>query len=307
MISCCIFSKNRPMQLDACLRSMKKNAPYITDINVLYTFYDVIAKYKDGDLHTEWTGFHDGYEIVKKEHPDVKFIQEGEELALDGDRLGWKNRILSLVEGFNKYFMWGTDDSLFYRYQEISPAMLDFVFTKQRAKSLNLRIGKNIKWQNHWHSERVPEFEHLINGEWQDIVTWDSSNISVQNDVGRLWQNDASIMPRDEYLEKLLEEDHWYKGKGCRGLDNVAQSGGIFNPRIGACFTHSVYLNFPVNLVHVLDNGRLYADNWGKFIKQDIYSLNEKFLQGKRIDWESIDVSNVDCGRMEVEYTYVDA
>jgi len=285
MISLCCFSKNRPMQLRAFLESCIENAPYISDITVLYTYDD--------------NRFIPGYEKLKTEFRRVYFIEEKCK-----DREEWRNLIITLVSSFGDYFLWSTDDSLFYRKVDLTSDMLDWAFNKQKAKSINLRIGQNIKWQNHWHSERTPD----IPVQWIDgrgLMTWDSSNISVQNDVGRLWQNDASIMPRDEYLNRLCQETHWHQGRGCRGLDNVAQSGSIFNPRIGCCFVESVYLNFPVNLVHVLDDGRLYADNWGRFIQQDIFSLQDKFDQGYKIDWKAIDFSNVDCGRKEVEYTFI--
>ncbi len=288
MISLCVFSKNRPMQLDAFLKSLFHNAKYINDVYVLYTYDE--------------EKFEEGYDIVSKTHANVKFIQEGE-------RYWWKNQILELVSGFQPYFLWATDDSIFYRYTNITQETLRCVFEEYGAKSLNLRVGLNIKWQNHWHTQLTPEIpvsDTIVLGteRYSDIIIWDATNMSVQNDIGRVWQNDASIMPRDEYLERLEIETEWWKGKGCRALDNVAQSGNIFNPRIAASFKQSSYLNIPVNLVHLLDDGRLYADNWGKFIQQDIHSLYERFMNGERIDWQSINTEGVDCGRKEVKYTY---
>lgn len=281
MVSACIFSKNRPMQLDACLKSLFHNAKYITDVNVLYTYDD--------------EKFEEAYETVKKTHANVTFIKETE-------RHLWKNQILELVSNFQEYFLWGTDDSIFYRPVELTQEKLDWAFKDQGAKSLNLRVGLNIVWQNHWHTQKTPKI--VVKDKFEDIITWDALSMGVQNDIGRVWQNDASIMPRDEYLERLNVEDGWWKGKGCRALDNVAQSGNIFNPRIAAAFENSVYLNIPVNLVHLLDDGRLYADNWGKHVRQDIHMLHDRFMDGQRIDWKAIDVSNIDCGRKEVEYTY---
>lgn len=273
------------MQLRACLESIIENAKYITDINVLYTYDD--QKFKNG------------YEWLKTEFSNIKFIEEK-----CYNRNDWKNLIIDLVGSFKNYFMWGTDDSLFYRKVDINENKLWWVFKDQKAKSLNLRVGLNIIWQNHWHSERCPIIP--VKDRLDDIITWDSSNISVQNDIGRLWQNDASIMPRDEYLERLLIEDGWYQGLGCRELDGVAQSGNIFNPRIGAAFDKSVYVNIPVNLVHLLNDGRLYADNWGIFIQQDIHTLQRLFDNNKKINWKAIDFSNLDCGRKEVQYEFIE-
>lgn len=283
MISLAVFSKNRPMQLHAFLESLD-NAPYITDYTVIYTY--------DNDV------FKSGYEELIKSHHNVRFIKE------EDNREWWKETILSVVEGFNEYFCWATDDSLFYHKAELTDEKLNWVFNQKGAVSLNLRVGENIKWQNHWYAEKTPEIEVL--DRFEDLMIWDAEPLGTQNDFGRVWQNDASIMPRDLYLERLLKEDHWYKGKGCRGLDNVAQSGNIFSPRIASSFSRSVYVNIPVNLVHLLDDGRLYADNYGRFIKQDIFELQEKFDHGLRIDWESVNFSDLDCGRKELMYVFKD-
>lgn len=275
------FSKNRPLQLQAFLESLK-NAPYITDVTVLYTY--------DNDM------FEQAYLDLDDWHNNVRFIKEEE------GRDWWKATILSLVEGFNEYFCWATDDSLFYRKVELTQEKLDWAFKEKGALSLNLRVGENIKWQNHWYAEKTPEIEIL--DRFEDLMIWDAEPLGTQNDFGRVLQNDCSIMSRELYLSRLKVEDHWYKGKGCRGLDNVAQSGNIFSPRIASSFDQSVYVNIPVNLVHLLDDGRLYADNYGRFIKQDIFDLQEKFDEGLRIDWEAIDFTGLDCGRKEVIYTY---
>ncbi len=282
MISLCCFSKNRPMQLDAFLKSLV-NAPYITDTVVLYTYDD--------------DKFEQGYNKVAGWHENVQFIKEHE------DRGEWKNTILRLVESFKDYFCWATDDSIFFKHSELLLEKLNWVFKEKEALALNLRMGLNIKWQNHWYGERSLDID--IMDQYEDIVLWDASKYSVETDIGRVWQNDASIMPRDKYLQRLKAENHWYKGRGCRGLDNVGQSGRIFDPCLMAAFEHSVYLNIPVNLVHLLDSGRLYADNWGRFIKQDVSDLQNKFNEGLRIDWRKIDVSELECGRREAVYEFI--
>lgn len=277
------------MQLHAFLESLK-NAPYITDSVVLFTYDD--------------DRFKSGYQEVMRKFNKVVFIKEQE------GRDWWKETILTLIGGAKEYFCWATDDSLFYRRHGISEYKLEWAFKEQNAVSLNLRVGANIKWQNHWYAEKTPDIEILDTlvddscGGADDVIVWDAEPLGTQNDFGRVWQNDASIMLRDAYLERLLIEDHWYKGRGCRGLDNVAQSGNIFSPRIAASLHRSVYVNIPVNLVHLLDDGRLYADNFGRFIKQDIFDLQDKFNKGLRIDWERIDFSELDCGRKEVVYDY---
>lgn len=278
MISLCVFSKNRPMQLCAFLESLKSNTTNITDVRVLY-----LATNQD---------FEYGYSILQKDYPDVKFIPE--------TRI--TDQVLELVSSFHEYFLWATDDSLFIKPCDISKDKLDWIFKDKKALALNLRMGLNIRWQNHWHSDTSDPINVL--DKYKDIVLWDAEQYNVNTDVGRVWQNDASIMPRDMYLERLHIESDWKQHVGCRGLDNVGGCGRVFSPCLVTAFEHSIYLNLPLNLVHYLDDGRLYADNWGRFVQYSTDLLNTLFLMGQRIDWQKIDTGLIDCGRMEPQLTF---
>lgn len=271
MISLCVFSKNRAMQLDAFLKSLV-NAPYITDVQVLYNFSD--------------DKFKQAYDILKTEHPNIKFDVDND-IPL---------QVINFVQNAQEFFLLATDDSLFYRPATLTQDKIDWVFKEKGALALNLRMGLNIKWQNHWKSE--PSAPIIVEDTYQDIILWDAAQYHKDTDVGRVWQNDASIMPRDMYLKHLLSETDWKQS--IRSLDNLANSGRVFNPCKMAAFDTSVYLNIPVNLVHPLADGTLYADNWGKFHKYDVHFLNGQFLNGQRVDWERFETQDLDCGRREM-------
>jgi hypothetical protein len=279
-ISLCVFSKNRALQLDAFLKSLV-NAPYVDQVRVLYT--------------TDNGNFETGYEILKGEYPHIQFIREC-------GFQDFNDKVIEVVDTSHEYFTWATDDSIFYRQVDLTQEKLDWVFKENTALALNLRMGLNIKWQNHWKSDRSDEIQ--VEKTFDDIVIWNADNYSVNTDVGRVWQNDASIMPRDLYLSRLRCEDGWKVNKS-RSLDGLASCGRIFQPCQMAAFRESVYLNIPVTLIHALDDGRVYADNWGHYVRYDLNNLNELFLLGGRIDWEAIDSSNLDCGRREVKYEFL--
>lgn len=279
-VSLCVFSKNRALQLDAFLKSLV-NAPYVSQVRVLYT-YDNPA-------------FELGYEVLQHEWPDVEFIKEMTNSEFD-------EKVIEIVNTSNEYFMWATDDSIFFKKVDLSEEKLQWVFKKKGALALNLRMGLNIKWQNHWKSDRSDEI--MVEDKFEDIVLWDATRYSVNTDVGRVWQNDASIMPRDLYLSRLRCESNWRVNKS-RSLDGLASCGRIFQPCKMAAFEHSVYLNIPVTLVHLLDDGRLYADNWGHYVSYSVENLNDVFLAGGRIDWEAIDTTELDCGRREIKYKFL--
>lgn len=284
MISLCVHSKNRPLQLDLFLQSVERNAPYVSDVHVLY-FAD--------------EPFRLGYEVLAERWPSVKFHLE----------TAFVDQTLELVEGFNPYFLWSTDDSVFIRELEITEDDLRLLFGIDQVRALNLRMGENIQWQNHWFQTESRKLD--ITGRFHNkFITWNALDHPHDCDPGRVWQNDASIMPRDSYLARLKEESGWRHNK-CRSLDTLAQSGRIMKDKNGevrmAAPNNSVYLNVPVNLVHYLDDGRLYADNWGKFRRYDILSLQQKFDEGLRIDLDHVinQCEDLTCGRKEVEYKFV--
>ena len=68
MITSIIFSKNRPLQLDLCLNSIKQNFPQSTQ-NIV--------------LHNNSVEFGKAHLDIKKEHSDVEFWQQTESLFCD--------------------------------------------------------------------------------------------------------------------------------------------------------------------------------------------------------------------------------
>jgi len=267
------------MQLDLCLRSIAQNAPYFTDVKVLY-----LAEGK----------FKEGYKIVKEEHPNVTFLPED---------IDFPQQIWDIVSNNQQYFAWGTDDSLICTKVDLNADKLRWVFDVQNCVSIVMRVGENMKQQDHFQNN--PSTPGPIIGRYEDMIVWDVLQCNEQYDIGRPWQNDCSIMPRDQYLARLEYETYWREHKS-KSLDYVGSSGRCFNPCKAAAFKDIVYLNNPVNLVHLSEDGKTLADfgNWGRQIRYDTTTLNELFLMGKRINLDALNLENVDCPRREMAYTF---
>ena len=88
MISALIFSKNRALQLDLLLNSIKKNFKQCSEISVLYTTTDKHKK---------------SYEILQKEHGGIKFVEQKD----------FYNDICDITKNFkNQSVVMFTDDDI---------------------------------------------------------------------------------------------------------------------------------------------------------------------------------------------------
>lgn len=117
-----LFSKDRPLQLDATLRSF---ALHVQDreqcnISVLYT--------------TTNEAFHQLYERLRDEHPDVTFIKE----AI------FKNDLLRLLRG-RTYILFLVDDALFVRDFSLAE-VVNALEANSAAIGFSLRLGRNTTY-----------------------------------------------------------------------------------------------------------------------------------------------------------------
>ena len=114
-----IFSKSRPLQLEACLHSLYSNCLDLDQIQVA-----VLAK-------TE--GFYtDAYDRVMRDYPDVVFIREAD---FHTDLCHW-------MKGAD-YGLFVVDDCLFYRPFRVMEAV-NLLAANASVIAFSLRLGKNI-------------------------------------------------------------------------------------------------------------------------------------------------------------------
>ena len=129
MITSIIFSRNRPLQLDLCLNSIKKNFPQSTQ-NIV--------------IHKNSVEFGKAHLQLKKEHPDVEFWQQGENIFLDLDD--------AVCESKNDYICFFVDDCIVYN--DISHILqnkytIDRIFNMEQVTCFSLRLGLNICERSH--------------------------------------------------------------------------------------------------------------------------------------------------------------
>jgi len=115
-----IFSKNRSLQLDLCIKTLKRNCKDIQNINVLYSC--------DSARHQL------SYNTLEKEHPDIIFHNEQ----------NFKKDVLSLLKD-TKNVMFVCDDCIFTN--KFSLKEIDELLEKHsKAIGFSLRLGTNTQY-----------------------------------------------------------------------------------------------------------------------------------------------------------------
>jgi len=133
-IATIIFSCDRPMQLNLCLRSLYENLDEYSDIHVLYT-------YSNDD-------FKKAYETEEKKHKFVEFRREND----------FKSDLLQLIHD-KMYVLFVVDDCIFtndFSVNEIEKLLEE----RDDIIGFSLRLGLNTKYcypEN--KSQEIPEYE----------------------------------------------------------------------------------------------------------------------------------------------------
>lgn len=112
-VNCVVFSKNRAMQLEACLRSIERFAPYSGPVIVVYKATS--------------PEFREGYRL----------LVTGERVRLAPQSDDFRRDVLEAVDAGFEYTVFHTDDDVFFRRPPAQPIM------DSRFAAFSLRLGEN--------------------------------------------------------------------------------------------------------------------------------------------------------------------
>ena len=225
MVNCVIFSKDRPMQLDATLRSIKINAQ---------GFFDSIKV-----IFKPTNEFEIGYDIVKMEHPDVFFIREQ----------NFREDVDFMLRGDFTCFL--LDDDIIFRKILFRKEILN-LFSDPALSCFSFRLGLNI---DYCYSRNEPNVlssfqdrEEFIRWEWRK-EQWDfgypislTSHLFRTKDLKR-WTNGLDFKNPNEYEDRLQAR-----------LNEV--------PPIMMAYKKSRILGVPINLVNETHHNRHGLSNF---------------------------------------------
>jgi hypothetical protein len=109
---CVVFSKDRAMQLDACLRSIEQYAPYPREIAVIYT--------------ASTPAFEEAYKRIEPSDR-VRLVREGD----------FQSDVLRELATAGEHVVFQTDDDVFFRRPSAAP------FVPDGYAAFSLRLGRN--------------------------------------------------------------------------------------------------------------------------------------------------------------------
>jgi hypothetical protein len=115
-VNCIVFSKDRAMQLEACLTSIRKHAPYFGPIVVIY--------------QATTTDFMNGYELLNIK-PNVRLLAQTNDLRVS---------VMDALDERKRYTVFHTDDDVFFRRPDAVP-LLPAGFA-----AFSLRLGENTTY-----------------------------------------------------------------------------------------------------------------------------------------------------------------
>ena len=299
MFTLTVFSKDRALQLDLTLNSVKENLPFFDNIVVLYNISS--------------PSFHKGYEILMKQHPDVKFIRQKGSI--------FKNMSSIIDDCGTEYFCMCTDDMIAYTSYRSSVNIHKAFQTPlphEAGHTINiavfsLRNGRNITKRNSaavrtTMPDHMPLF--LSDGD-TDCIYWSWTSIPYGGYWGYPLSTDGHIY-RTKTIASVFEElvvlDRYYSNnKGVpRAKHAWAQTPNVIESKmqrsiydletVCACPPRSCFVNSPNNRVQDVATNS-HGDRYS-YSQQD---LNDKFLDGARIDLSKLHFGFIECPHTEID------
>ena len=273
MISALVFSKNRALQLDLLLNSIKKNFKQCSEVSVLYTTTDKHKK---------------SYEILQKEHGDIKFVKQG----------SFYSDICDITKNFkNKSVVMFTDDDIVYRDTNIHPDFLQQIQNYNFA-CFSLRLGPNITKRQVgtvFVDEKSPLF-----GVYYDSLMWNRTEFLPFHYFGYPLSVDGHIFAKNKLVDFFAYIEHSDKKYNYletpNKLETLLQRFFFEVGPIMICNRHSSVVNSPNNRVQ-----EEYQNRAGDKYSYCEDHLMEIYMQGTRIKLESLDFSHVNCPHTEIK------
>lgn len=272
MVTSIIFSKNRPLQLDLCLKSIKQNFKLCTDIVVIYRTDE---EYKSA------------YEVLKIEYPEINFW----------DQKKFLNDIYCAIQcSEKKYIAFFTDDCFCYKNIELIDIDLDEIMQREEITCFSLRLGLNINSRSHNNESFddkpiiiyeykdyiiIPKTAHLYGSYW-------SYSLSVDGHIFR--KTDIRNM-----VKELIHIQSLYSWNDTpNDFESALQRFWTTTPNFMASERISSVVNSPNNRVQDSHKNRA-----GDLYYNDEKSLLNKFMSGKRIDLPKLNL-NINCPHTEL-------
>lgn len=259
LITSIIFSKNRPLQLDLCLKSIKKNFKQSTN--------NIVICNNDEE-------FDDAYYILKNEHSDVMFWNQSDSLFHDINTL--------VSRAFNDYVCFFVDDCICFNEVQLPQNMFN-----TEICCVSLRLGENITERRHDNIAYPDVPSNYVTDSTRKYMFWNKT----AHCYGSYWSYshsvDGHIFKKPE-MEKITSElwelsrfRNWKQTPN--EFESAIQRFWPLSSAIMACPVESCVVNSPNNKVQKTHDNRS-----GDVFDYDEKKLLEKYQHGLRIDVQEI-------------------
>jgi glycosyltransferase involved in cell wall biosynthesis len=246
-----IFSKDRPLQLDATIRSLRRNCSDLgsADLRVLYA--------------ASTPALASLYEVLAFEHPDVQFRREAD----------FRRDLIDMVKG-PRHIMFLVDDSLFVGPTSLRQAT-SILDENESLLGFSFRLGRNTTYCYPLDAQQaLPDFEAVGSG----LLVFDWTD--AQHDFGYPIEVSSSLYRSSDLLPLIQTLNYRNPNtlEGAFAAEAIKFRGA--HPRL-ACHERSVAVSIPANLVQTATPNRAAERS-----DQSVASLAEAFTSGRRLDLE---------------------
>lgn len=258
MLTIIIFSKDRPIQLDLAIKSIKKNIKLEHEIKVIYGFSNL--------------EFLRAYERLSCENRDIDFTDD------QNNDFGYC--VYRTVAKARDFLMFFPDDNIFFKKSATTDLDLSKLFSDEKISCLSLRLGENIYCENQYvcsTSKGVHKIfnrmNHSCNSIWSNPMSLD----------GHIFKK-SIILPQIKEIYKLNMLNHPNQ------LEVMLKRYFFEVPEYIATEWESCVVNSPNNRVQEL------VKNWfGRLFPVDKDELLIEFIRGRRVNLDKLtfNVTNV--------------
>lgn len=266
-INSIIFSKDRASQLHLLLNSIYKNAPYLFNLNVLYT--------------SSSQEFEKGYDILKDMCKtnlwNVNFVKES----------NFKEDLINLIKSDYKYTTFFTDDDVLFG--EIDYATIENSLSNEDVFCFSLRLGRNTTF---CYTMSVPN-QIVVSKEADNTVAWDWQKSWY--DFGYPLSVDGHVF-RTKEITKLSKSLNF---SNPNTYEASLQMYDTFPRNLMESYNKSKLVGIPVNVVQ-----SVFPNKNGEKFGLSAHNLNEKFINGVYIDLGLMCFESVVGAHQEIEYKF---
>jgi hypothetical protein len=256
-----IFSYDRPMQLYALLESIENNLTGLESTSVIYRASD--------------DRFTNGYKELEQRFAGVKFIKQGNNPAHD-----FKPLVLEAFKaGKAPYICFAVDDIIVKNHADLTEATQALVATG--AYGFFLRLGTHLTTcYSENKNQPLPPLSTLPNS----MYLWALKD--GIHDWGFAHTVDMTIYKKSDIIQDFITMNYTNPNK-LEGIWSHNTQKSL--SKKGLCYTNSIVVNIPTNLVQDVCNNR-HMNSW------TTEQLLEKFNLGQKIDISTLHgINNESC------------